>query len=110
MPAWHDQIRLLTQGGAEYLVHFAGLHTNLQSIVQNDDVGDGTGQFRLLIPQYSTPEFNMPTVEEEFDTPSRCLVHLPPGQGLNESGESFCVFLYQVGGPRVVVFCHIGPC
>jgi len=94
-PAWHDQIRLLNRGGAEYLVQFVGLHMHLQSVVLNEG-GDGAGQFKLLVPQYSTPEFHMPMVEEEFDTPSRCLVHLPTAQGDGGPSGSLCVFLYEV--------------
>jgi hypothetical protein len=104
-PAWHDQIRLSNPTGTEYLVQFAGLHTHLESVVRNDG-GDGPGQFKLIVPQYSTPEFLMPLVEEEFDTPSRCLVHLPPSQDDDETSGSLCVFLYEVCGLFHTFYLH----
>ncbi|KAF7550207.1 hypothetical protein G7046_g8086 [Stylonectria norvegica] len=92
--AWDDHTVVSSQG-VEYSVLITALHTNLQSVFRDEAAEEESAGFRIAFPSYVPLELQPSLGEEYLSAASQCLARLPGIDEVDDSAESYCVFLFD---------------
>ncbi|ORY69475.1 uncharacterized protein BCR38DRAFT_333608 [Pseudomassariella vexata] len=97
-PAWDETIALASVGGL-HQVRFVALHTNLDSVRQQQAGNPETGEVKLVLPTSQRVDVRPTFRKEDFKLNSQCFIHLPESSSSQRAGknsnEGLCLFIYE---------------